>query len=68
MYDEVYEAMVGSGVAIKLDEEVHVDELGCIVSDEMGLVGRQSTWLLDQTTFCMLMKWGIIHHKKRMGT
>jgi phage gp36-like protein len=45
MYDEVYEAMVGSGVAIKLDEEVHVDELGCIVSDENGF-GRKTKYLV----------------------
>ncbi len=45
MYEEVYEAMVGSGVAVKLDEEVYVDAEGNVVDEQYGY-GRKTKYLL----------------------
>jgi hypothetical protein len=52
MYEEVYEAMVGSGVAIKLDEEVHVDSLGAIVTEENGF-GRKTKYLVTKPNYIL---------------
>ena len=43
MYEEVYEAMVDSRVAIKLDEEVHVDVNGNVTEEEEGF-GRKTKY------------------------
>jgi hypothetical protein len=46
MYHEVYEAMVGSGVASKLDEEQFLDIDGGIVQMAEDAFGRKTKFLL----------------------
>jgi hypothetical protein len=51
MYSEVYEVMVDSRVAIKLDEEVHVDVNGNIVQ-ENGF-GRKNKYLVTKPNYIL---------------
>jgi hypothetical protein len=49
MYDGVYEAMVGAGVAIKHDEEKLFDADGNIVPDVQQMAGRPSKYELKRS-------------------
>jgi hypothetical protein len=52
MYEEVYEAMVDSGVAIKFDEEVHVDVNGNVTEEEEGF-GRKTKYLVTRPNYIL---------------
>jgi hypothetical protein len=52
MYEEVYESMVGSGVAVKLDEEVYVDAEGNVVDEQDGF-GRKMKYLATRPNYIL---------------
>jgi hypothetical protein len=51
MYEEVYEAMVESGVASKFDEEQFLDSEGNIVEKEEDAFGRKTKYLLTRPEY-----------------
>ena len=48
MYDQVYSAMVKSGVALQLPEKVWLDKEGRIMQEESAAVGRQTQYVLTR--------------------
>jgi hypothetical protein len=67
MYEEVYESMVSSGVAVKFDKEKFLDAEGNIVHSEAEAFGRKTKDLLTRPNMCSLwMRLGIILCKRMM--
>jgi hypothetical protein len=69
MYEEMYEALVESSVAIKIDREVHVGVDGKIVgSTGPALSERLGSCQVNQIIIYMLMKWGIMHRNNILAS
>ena len=69
MYEEMYEAMVQSGVAIKQNKEVVVDRDGKVVqrSEDLAFEEKKRIYCCILIWYCSLMKLVIICHTKMMG-
>jgi hypothetical protein len=55
MYDQVYEAMVGSNMAIKLDEAVRVNKDPNIVKSKEEAFGRQTQYYIMHPEYLVFM-------------
>ena len=55
MYDEVYEALVDTGVATKLDHPVYMDRDYNVVTDQRKCFGTKITHSLDHPDLCIVV-------------